>query len=311
MALLARKQTLIAKIESSYGSDSSPSAGSNAVLVKELEITPLEVDEVERTLVRGYLGNYETLLGDKRALITFSVEMAGSGAAGTANQGLGVFLKSCGFSETVASGTSVTYAPVSGSFSSCTIGCNVDGTNHQLTGCRGTFSINASLNEVPTFDFEFTGKFNNPAAVTQSSLTYQNQADPVLFRSDNTTAFSLMGNSAALESWSMDLNNEIVMRNLVGGTQEVLITDRKPSGSATIEAPTLGAFNYWTKATAEATGTNTFQHGQTGGNIVTVSAPYTDMGAPTYGDSDGVVTLEIPFVCTPSSGNDELSIVFK
>ena len=311
MALLARKQTRIAKVESSYGTDSSPSAGSNAILVKELSIEPLQVDEVERTLVRGYLGNYETLLADQKASITFSIEMAGSGAAGTANQGLGVFLKSCGFSETVASGTSVTYAPVSASFSSCTIGCNVDGTNHQLTGCRGTFSINCSLNEVPTFDFEFTGKYNNPAAVTQSSLTYQNQSDPVLFKGGNTTAFALMGNSAALESWTLDLNNEIVHRVLVGGTEEVMITDRKPSGSATIEAPALGSFNYWTKATSEATGTNTFQHGQTAGNIVTVSAPYTDMGAPTYGDSDGIITLEVPFTCTPSSGNDELSIVFK
>ena len=309
MALLARKKTLIAKIESSYGQDSSPSAANNAILVSDLSIEPLQVDTVERTLVRGYLGNYETLLAAEKAVISFSVELAGSGAAGTANQGLSVFLKSCGFSETVASGTSVTYAPVSSSFSSCTIGTNIDGTNHQITGARGTFSIEMSLNEIPMVNFEFTGKYNNPAAVTQSTMTYQNQASPVLFKQGNTTAFQLMGNSAALESWSLELNNEIVHRNLVGGTEEVLITDRKPAGSCTIEAPALGSFNYWTKATAEATGTNTLQHGQTAGNIVTISAPYTDIQAPTYGDSDGIVTLEIPFACTPSSGNDELSIV--
>ena len=311
MALLARKKTLIAKTEASYGVDSSPSGSANAILVRELDISPLEVDEVERTLVRPYLGNYETLLGAQRATMSFSVEMAGSGAAGTANQGLGVFLKACGFSETVASGTSVTYAPVSAAFSSATIGVNIDGTNHQLTGSRGTFSISCALNEVPTFDFEFTGKYNNPAAVTQPTQTYQNQADPVLFKQGNTSAFQYMGNAAALEAWSLDLNNEIVQRKLVGGTEEIMITNRAPSGSLTIEAPALGSFNYWTKATAEATGNNTFQHGQTGGNIVTVSAPYTSMGAPTYGDSDGVVTLESSFTCTPSSGNDELSIVFK
>tara|TARA_B100000287_G_scaffold269290_1_gene253409 strand:+ start:2100 stop:3038 length:939 start_codon:yes stop_codon:yes gene_type:complete len=311
MALLARKITLIGKTESSYGVDSSPSGSANAILVRELEITPLEVDEVERTLVRAYLGNYETLLGAQRATMTFSIELAGSGAAGTANQGLSVFLKACGFSETVNSGTSVVYAPVSSAFSSATIGVNLDGTNHQLTGARGTFSINCSLNEVPTVDFEFTGKYNNPAAATQPTQTYQNQADPVLFKSGNTSAFQYMGNAAALEAWSLDLNNEVVHRKLVGGTEEVMITDRKPSGTLTIEAPALGSFNYWTKATSEVTGNNTFQHGQTAGNIVTISAPYSSMGAPTYGDSDGVITLESSFTCSPSgAGNNELTLTF-
>tara|TARA_Y100001963_G_scaffold34662_2_gene48282 strand:+ start:880 stop:1818 length:939 start_codon:yes stop_codon:yes gene_type:complete len=311
MALLARKTTLLVKAESSYATDASPSNSANAVLVRDVSLEPLQSDEVERTLVRGYLGNYETLLANSRAQLSATIELAGSGAAGTANQGISALLKSCGMSETVASGTSVTYAPVSASFSSCTIYVNLDGVNHALTGCRGTFSISASVGEIPTISFEMTGKYNNPADVTQPACTYQNQATPQIFKNGNTSSFQLMGYAGALESWSFDMNNEIVHRVVVGGTEEVLITDRKPSGSCTIESVLLASHNFFTDATGSSTGTNTWAHGSAG-NKVTVSCPQSDIGAPSYGDSDGIRTLEIPFVATPtgSGGNNELSIVF-
>ena len=49
-ALKSRKRLLRAKIESSYGTDPTP-AGTDAVLVRSLEITPLNADVVERELI--------------------------------------------------------------------------------------------------------------------------------------------------------------------------------------------------------------------------------------------------------------------
>ena len=54
-----------------------------------------------------FLGASEQLLANTRVECTFSVELAGSGAAGTAPR-YGDAIKACGFSETIASGTSVT-----------------------------------------------------------------------------------------------------------------------------------------------------------------------------------------------------------
>ena len=155
-----------------------------------------------------------------------------------------------------------------------------------------------------------TGIYSAPTDTAAPTCTY-NATKPLLFKTGNTSAFSLFGYGGALQSWSFDMNNDTVVRQLVGGTQEVMITDRKPSGSATVEAVALSAHNFFTDATGSSTGTNTFLHGDTGGNKITVSVPQTDLGQPTYEDSDGVQMLNLPFVATPTSaGNNELSLVY-
>jgi hypothetical protein len=48
-----------------------------------------------------------------------------------------------------------------------------------------------------------------------------------------------------------------------------------------------------------------------GGNIVTVNAPQTDITGCTYGDTNGVVSLSMPYLALPTTaGNDEVSVVF-
>ena len=297
------------KTESSYGSDPTPTGGSNAILVRDLNIEPVQSDEVSRDLIRNYLGNYETLLSNTRVNVTCDVEMVGSGAAGT-EPAYNPLLKACGLAVTTVSSTSNTYAPVSTSFGSCCIYCNIDGVRHKVTGCRGTFSINCELNQIPVISFSMTGIYNAPTDTTAPTCTY-NATKPLLFKTGNTSAFSLFGYAGALQSWSFDMNNDTVVRQLVGGTQEVMITDRKPSGSATVEAVALSAHNFFTDATGSSTGTNTFLHGTTAGNKVTISCPQTDLGQPTYEDSDGVQMLSLPFTATPTSaGNNEISIAY-
>jgi hypothetical protein len=307
---LTRKRTILVKAESSYGTDPTPTGSANAVLVRDLNIEPVQSDEVSRDLIRGYLGNYETLLANTRVNVTCDVEMVGSGTAGTEPH-YSPLLKSAGLAVTTVSSTSNTYAPVSTSFGSCTIYCNIDGVRHKVTGCRGTFSINCELNEIPVISFSMTGIYNAPTDTAAPTCTYQKQDSPLLFKSGNTSAFSFFGYGGALQSWSFDMNNEVIYRELVGGTKEVMITDRKPSGSASVEAVALSAHNFFTDSTGSSTGTNTFLHGTTAGNKVTISCPQTDLGSPTYEDSDGVQMLNLPFVATPTTaGNNELSIAY-
>ena len=53
---------------------------------------------------------------------------------------------------------------------------------------------------------------------------------------------------------------------LISGTKSTRITDRKPSGSCTIESVPLGTKNYYTIVNSSATGNLTWQHGQSAGN---------------------------------------------
>ena len=309
MAQLTRKRVILIEAESSYGTDPTPSA-TDVVLVTDLSITPQSSDVVNRDVVRPYLGSSQQLLANTRVECTFSVEFAGSGTAGTAPR-YGSALKACGLSETIASGTSVTYEPISANFSSITIHYNVDGVRHIVTGCRGNVALSAEVGSIPTLDFTFTGIYNAPTDTALPSVTYGNQATPLIFKNGNTTSFQLLSFAGALQSLSFDMGNSIVYRELVGGTKEVLLTDRAANGSVSIEAPALSSKDFFTAALSDtALGNLTVTHGTAAGNICRFSSTKVDIGDVTYGEMDGVTMLEIPYTLVPSSANDELSIVF-
>jgi hypothetical protein len=306
---LTRKRLILVKKEVTYGTDSSP-AGTDALLVRNLDITPIEADLVSRDLIRPYLGNSPQLLANSRVSITFQVEMAGSGTAGTAPR-YGSMLQACGMSETIVATTSVTYAPVSAAFASATIYFNNDGVLHKATGCRGTFTLNASVGEIPTFDFTMTGVYNAPTDTAAPAVTYSTQASPLVFKQGNTSAFQFFSYAGCLQSVSFDIANSTVYRELVGCTKEVLITDRKPAGTVMIEAPTLATKDYFNLAQTETTGNLTFLHGTAAGNRVTLTAGQCDIANPSYGDQDGIQMLNIPYLAVPTTaGNDEVSLAF-
>ena len=311
MPKLHRKRSLLAKIEGSYGSDPTATGSANYVEVVDLEIEPVASDEVEQETIRPYAGNYPVLLANTRVNLSFGVFMVGSGAAGTAPK-YDPILKACGLSAAIVSSTSVTYTPSTlATQSSVTFYVNYDGVRHKVTGCRGTFSISCAVNEIPRINFEMQGIFNTPTDTALPTVTKSLQPDPVLFKNGNTSSFSVFGFSGALQSWELDFANEVIYRELVGGTKEALITDRRPSGSMVIEAVALSSKNFFTLATGTTTGTNTWSHSGGAGNIVTVSCPQTDLGQPTYEDSDGITMLNLPFYATPTdAGSDEFSLAF-
>ena len=309
-SVLTRRRLILAKIESIYGTDPTPTGSADAILVRNLEIQPLVAETVNRDLVRPYMGQADQLLAQVRVEVSFEVELAGSGTAGTA-PAYGPVLRSCGLSETVVGGTSVTYAPESSGFESVTIYYHEDGIRHKVTGCRGTFELNGEVGQIPVIAFTMTGIYNAPTDETLPTPTYANQADPLIFKQGNTTSFDMFSYSGCMQSYNFTMANEVIYRELVGCTKEVLITNRAPSGTVVIEAPTIAAKDFFTVATGTSTGSIDFQHGQTAGNIVAVTTAQSDLGNLTYSDQDGIQMLNVPFIAVPTSaGNDELSLAY-
>lgn len=310
---LTRKKFLIAKIESAYGSDSTPVGGSDAIQVTNLDVTPIESDNVQAAAYQGFIGNSTrgTLVANKRVSVTFDVELSGSGTAGTA-PAFGPLLKACGLSETVVAATSVTYAGVSSSFDSATIYCFYDGTRHKITGARGTVSFNMTAGQFPTASFVMTGIYNTPDDTALSgTFTVANQAASLEINDTNVTTATFHGvTDVRLESLDLALNNEVLYKE-TASSQEVLITNRTPGGTAVIEAPAVGTTDYFAKATAVATGNSSFVIGATGGNIITLTMAQTDITGVSYGDTNGVISLSMPYLALPTtSGNDEISLAF-
>lgn len=313
MPLLTRKRLLLAKSEQTYATDSQPT-GNEAILVSNLEVEPLAMELVERELITGNLGNRDNLVGQRAARVTFAVELAGSGTAGTAPR-FGPVMKACGFSETIV-GTnpgpgSVTYAPVSSSFSSCTLDFYQDGNRQLITGARGTWSLEMSAGQIPLLNFEMMGLYSVPTALANVTPTYANQAPPLTVNSDNTTNVSVHSYSACLNAFSLQVANDMVYRQLAGCTKQIIIPDRKPTGSLTIELPPIGTKDFFSIASNQTKGSISLQHGQTAGNIVTITAPTAAFDSPTYEDGDGIQHLVLPFRPIPSSsGNDEFTLAF-
>lgn len=309
---LYRKRLLLAATESPYGTSAAP-GGSDALLVTNLEVSPLEIELLDRELIRPYFGNSAKVVGQRMGQVKFEVELAGSGTAGTAPK-WGKILMACGFAQAVVNSTSVTYTPVSSSFSSVTLDFNADGTKHLFTGCRGTASLNLTVGEIPKISFEMMGIYNAAVSSAAVTPTFSNQANPVVVNSLNTSAVSAFSYSACMESFSLDLNNETPFRQLAGCSQQVMITERAPSGELVIEAPVVGDASgnkdYFAAVSNQTLGAITWQHGQTAGNIVTFNATTCNLDGPSYADSNGVMMLSLPFMPIPSAaGNDEFTLV--
>lgn len=307
MALLRRKGALLAKIESVYGTDPVPTGAANAVLFSDFDLKPMEMETVDRNNIRPFLGNNEQLPTGLYCKIDFTVEAAGAGAAGTA-PAYGPLLRMCGMSETISAGVDVTYAPVSGAFESGTIYFNLDGVLHKLTGARGTVSLEFPRNQRPALKFSFTGLFNTIADAVSPTVTLTAWKTPLAVNRTNTPTLTLHGYAGLVDSLSIDVANQVVFRSLIGGQENVLITDRKPAGRIVMEAVSVAAKDWWTTIKAITTGTLQLIHGTTAGNKVQIDAPKVQIIRPSYSDSDGIAMLNADLVLAPNAGNDEFTI---
>ena len=302
-----KRRLLLAKIETVVGTDSVPT-GTDALLVSNLEIQPLQLELIDRELVRGNLGNSGMVVGQRLVSVSFDVEIAGSGTAGTAPK-WSALMQACGFAEAIVASTSVTYAPVSSAFKSATLYYFADGVRHTITGCRGTWSMSMEVGSIPKLSYELTGIFNAPTDTANPASTFTNQANPLVVNSANTATLQVHGYAACLKAFSLDLANETPFRQLAGCTQQVMITDRKPEGEVTIEAPTIAAKNYFSAASTQTAGQFSWVHGTTAGNIITFTAPTCTLDSPEYEDSDGIIMLKLPFMPQPTAaGNDEFTL---
>lgn len=311
MSLLTRKRTILSKIETTYGTDPVPTGAANAILVHSVTVTPMETNLISRDLIRPYMGNSQNLAGSVYGKLEVEVELAGSGTAGAA-PAFGPLLRGCGLSETISAGVSVVYAPISSSFESVTNYFNQDGVLHKMTGSRGSVSMSFSAQGIPMLKFSFQGLYSPVVdAAPPSGVVFSAWQLPVVVNNVNTTGLTLQGFAGiVLSDMSIDLANAVTFRSLVGGTEQVLITDRKPAGSITFEATTVAAKDWWTAARSAATGPLSITHGTVAGNKVTVAAPLAQITQPNYSDKDGIAMIQANLILVPNSGNDELTLTF-
>jgi len=330
MPLLATKKAILAKAETTYGTAVNTVAA-DAILVSNLEVQPFEGDAVDRNLVKPYFGASDILMANARTRVSFSVELAGTGTVGAIPH-YGPLLRACAMSQTVVANTAaggepsnakVVYAPVSEGFASITIRCNYDGVQHTIRGCRGNARLQCQVGQIPMLMFEMEGIYvpatDSSFADFTQNVNYSGIADPLVFNNTNATGFRFHSKSGVqvapdLSQVDVDFGNSVLYRELVGNIKEVLITDRRSTGSLTIDAVTMATKDYFAAAAANDTGILTFTLAIVAGNGVKFSALRANITSVNYAENDNVLQYSIPFSLLPdrhdmaSTGDREFTL---
>lgn len=302
---LLNKLAILAKIETTYGTDAVPTGAADAMQMTNVTLTPLAGDQAQRGLMLPYLGNQGVTLTGDYVQIKGDVEIAGSGAAGTA-PAYGPLLRACAFAETVTAGTKVEYDPVSSSFEAATLYYNADGVNHVALGCRGTVTIDLTPKQIPHFTFTLTGLLGTIADTALPTADLSKFTKPVVVSKANTT-LSLFGAAKIAESLSLDLGLDVEPRFLIGA-ENIQITDRQATGTAVVEAHLMAETDWFGIAQARTRGALAAVHGTVAGNIVQFDAPAIEIGRPAQGQTQKILNYSIPLMLCPDAGDDELKI---
>lgn len=205
MALRARNAVVLAKIESTVGTDSSPVQGSDAILVENPTVDP-QVGVINTDEVTGSLDSEGPIVSGIRGRITFSSLLRGSGAAGTAPE-IGKLLRACGWAETITA-SAVPAAPeacgAGGSTTTAQLGASASATAQAYRGMPVNISSAITLSsfitdytsgKVATLTDIASGTINAgsnyqipinvlyaPASVSIPSLTMYVYMDGVLYK---------------------------------------------------------------------------------------------------------------------------------
>ncbi len=317
MPRFLRNSAILAKIETTYGVDAAPSGAANAMLVSNLTVNPLNAQNVDRALMRGFMGGAEQLVGNAFLDISFDVELAGSGAAGTA-PAYGSLLRSAGMAEVVTASSRVEYTPISAQFESSTIYYYDDGVLHKLLGARGTFSMDMTQGNRPVMKYKFTGLDGGISAAANPALTLTGFKPPLVITDPNTAdvlfgctyaagALSA-GTSYPSQGLTLDLGNTVHYTPLLGG-QSVDITDRVTVGTISTELTAAQEVAMMASVKSNTLQSIGLVHGNTAGAKVLVFAPAVQMINPKKGNLNGRRLNDFDLRLTPLASNDELRIV--
>ena len=313
---LIKRDTIYAKIESTYGTDSVPT-GSDAVLILSMKHSLDRLRMVPRPALTGSLGNPQQAYGGTLESIEIEAELRGSGAAGTAPE-IGPLLRACGMSETVVASTSVTYAPQSSTIESCTIYYykSVDGSTsrvrHILLGCRGTAVVTANAGGNSSIRFTMTGRRANPTDQTALTPTFDTTV-PVGIKGLSVT---LGGVTSVVQGFEFDAGNSIVVPDNINDSEgygNITIVERDPTLTISRHDDLVATLAPFADLVAGAT--RAFDSGTVGssaGNRWRLQAPTAAYRNVTPGEADQMRTIQSVFGCTASTvgGSDHYSLAF-
>ncbi|WJY18675.1 hypothetical protein QQS45_00020 [Alteriqipengyuania flavescens] len=307
-------RVIAAKTEATYGTDAAPTLAANAILTRNYSSTPLEVDQVQRNLDTRKFGASRQKPSNARYRSAYEVELAGSGAAGTAPKWMTLLAAAGMKAANVTAGQKAeqVFAQVGDPSSSLTEYAWTGDQLRKSVGQRGTFSLDFTAGALPFAGLQFTGLV--PAAAPRSQAApgaadFTGWIEPVEVNNENSL-FTLDGFGAVTRSLRIEAGRNVALRSLVGA-RYIKGGNHQATARVVIEAPGVAAKDY---LAALATGDLvawSFVHGKTAGNIVEASGTKAQITSIGETEEDDVLMFDIGLLLTVDGGADDLVLTAK
>ena len=298
---------LLAKIETTYGTDSVPVAATDAIFARDVELTPMEGSDLAREIDQPFMGHSLTIPADLHTRLSFRVEFSPSGSLGVAPR-WGALLRACGCAQVISAGASVTYNPVSEAHESVSIYLWIGGTRYVLRGARGTARIELAASGIPYIVFEFWGLFSQPTDVARDTPSAAGWPVPQHVSDTNTPTFTIGGANFILRNLNFDLANTVEPRMLVN-SEEILITAKAETVEWQMEAVPLATWNPFALSAARTTVAAVVAHGVGAGRIATLNFPRVEVQRPQLTGAQNIKEWSLRGNAVFNTGNDQWTLV--
>lgn len=294
-------------IESTYGTAPAMVAA-DAILLMGSTIETA-ADKLERDLDSPHFGGNPFVLVGKRVTLKGDCDVLGAATPGTAAP-LGKLYRVTGHAETLTPATNSVYAPISTGFESAAVDFYWAGVRFRMTGVRGTIDFDFSIKSYAKGSVTLTGILTMPTdAEAPSGISWTAFQTPAAIE---TPTWTVAVGATNVHAQQLTLGQGADVKLIeTSESRQVIITDRKPSGSLkVIKNDALATWNPW--ALAEAQGIVTITNTIVSAAGLNVSMPIrAQLEYPKPIDIEGVAGFEIPFAAIPSgAGGDEYSITY-
>lgn len=213
--------------------------------------------------------------------------------------------------EVLVSPVGLQYDPVSSDFESLTLYAYLDGVLHKMTGCYGTFTMDAPAGEYAKATFTFTGSYFDPVERDAPSVTFDFDSLPPQVE---LSQLYLDDFQAIIAQFQYDQANDIVVRpdvNSSNGYYGTNITGRNPTGSVNPEATILSDYDFHYKLANSSYIKFQMRVGRTSGNRILLWGPNVQYTGVNYGDRDNIRAYDVGLKFAREYGNDEMSFHFS
>ncbi len=311
--MLTRRTVLLAKRETTYGTDPAMDPAVDGILAYALDID-IKGENLERPVVRDSLSPMPSVIGMKSCSLKFSTELKGVGATTS----IGTFdlddlFSGVGFDTGVYTGTSTVYTLQSQEsiMSSLSFIVNIDGNMHKILGAKGSMKLVLQAGKYGECQFQFEGLYNPIGTGTLYDLSgISNIKPPIVYNS----SFAIGSFNPVTSKCEIDLGNEVTERDSLNATYGVAgfrITDRQKAGM-TFDADAVAESSnpFWGNWEGSSVQTLGITIGSNVGNIVKLAGYFT-MESVKYGDDKGIRKIDCKAgLCSSdiNSQNNELQI---